>query len=99
MSGIAGIFFRNGAPADIGVVRRMADAIRFRGPDRSGEWHRGPVALAHNLFITTPEAAAEHQPLTDETGGLALVFDGRLDNRDELRIQLQRARLPLQDDT
>ncbi len=90
---------RDGAPVDPGAVQRMADSIRFRGPDRAGEWHNATVALAHRLFITTPEAAAERQPLNDERGALSLVFDGRLDNRDELRGHLRRAGMHVREDT
>jgi asparagine synthase (glutamine-hydrolysing) len=47
---------------------------------------RGFAALAHLHFWTTPEEVGERQPL--EEGGLAVAFDGRLDNRDELVAEL-----------
>jgi asparagine synthase (glutamine-hydrolysing) len=47
------------------------------------------------MLRTTPEAELEHLPLTSEDGRFCLVWDGRLDNREELRRMLlsQGARL------
>ena len=57
MSAIAGFFRRDGAPADIGDAARMAESLQAWGPDASGTWSEGPVALAQRTLITTPEAA------------------------------------------
>lgn len=94
MSGIVGIFNRDGRPVgDDRVVRRMLDAIAFRGPDASHVWMDGPVALGHCLLRTTPESVDEWQPhhLCDE--GLSMVFDGRIDNREELVERFDRERV------
>lgn len=94
MSGFVGIFNRDGRPVGGDrVVRRMLDAIAFRGPDASHVWMDGPVALGHCLLRTTPESVDEWQPhhLRDE--GLSIVFDGRIDNREELLERFDRERV------
>src|SRR5205823_5301862 len=47
------------------------------------------AGLACHLARITPESAGEIQPVADATGAM-LAFDGRLDNRDELLIALER---------
>ena len=99
MAGIAGIFCADGRPADTSVLRRMADAVAFRWPDGIGYWNAGPVALAHMQFWTTPESLAERQPLLSPGGEACLVWNGRLDNREELTEALAAAGARAVDDT
>lgn len=92
MSGITGIYHTNGRPADPTLLQRMTEAIAHRGPDGEGHWMSGPVGLGHRLLHTTAESLNEKQPATDESGACWLVWDGRLDNRDELIAALNMAR-------
>jgi len=88
MSGIAVLYQTDGAPADSSVVERMLAVIPYRAVDGSGIWARGPVAIGHGKLNATPEASAESSPFVDETAGLVLSMDGRVDNRDELIAEL-----------
>jgi asparagine synthase (glutamine-hydrolysing) len=88
MSGIAVIYHPEGRPADRELFERMMAAIAHRGADGSGQWIGGHVALGFQKFCTTPESVNENQPVTDPDGRLHLVFDGRVDNRDELTAAL-----------
>ncbi|MBK9595501.1 MAG: hypothetical protein IPO57_09150 [Rhodocyclales bacterium] len=99
MSGIAGLLRLDGGPVDAAALRRMAGALAGRGPDAQGAWAEGGAGLAHCAFWTTPEARRESQPHRDAGAALALVFDGRLDNREELIRQLASAGCPPRDDT
>ncbi|HTW88255.1 MAG TPA: asparagine synthase-related protein, partial [Candidatus Binataceae bacterium] len=99
MSGIAAIFNRDGAPADRAEIERILSALAHRGPDGRGIWCEGPVALGHAALHTTPESSQEHQPLYDETGGLCLILDGRVDNRAELAAALRENHSGPHDDT
>lgn len=99
MSGIAGFFNLDGRPADPALLRRMTDRMAHRGPDGVGHWTDGPVALGHRMLHTTPEALQEKQPLTNELGDLCLTLDGRVDNRDELRRELEARGFRLRTDT
>jgi asparagine synthase (glutamine-hydrolysing) len=94
VSGIVGLFNLDGRPADGRLVGRMLRAIGDRGPDASRVWSSGAVGLGHCLLATTPESVGEVQPHV-AADGLSIVFDGRLDNRDELAEEFARARLPL----
>jgi asparagine synthase (glutamine-hydrolysing) len=57
------------------------------------------VALGHARLCTSEESLREHQPLCDEGAQLALVFDGRVDNRAELKDALVEGGVPPHDDT
>jgi asparagine synthase (glutamine-hydrolysing) len=91
MSGIVGIYNLDGRPVEKVDIQRMLDSIAHRGPDGSGVWIKGPVALGCQLLRVTPESVRETQPLTF-TSGTTVVFDGRLDNREELLASIENAR-------
>lgn len=90
MSGIAGIWNRERQPVPhpqlAGLIKRLA----HRGPDSEEIWVQGPVGFACRLNRIAPEAGTETQPVVHRSG-LVLVFDGRLDNRDELLTRLHRS--------
>ena len=88
MSGIAGLFGFNGSSFSPDLISNMTAAMADRGPDGIHHWVSGSVALGHCMLRTTPEAATEHQPLVSHDGHMVLVFDGRIDNRIELRQSL-----------
>ena len=84
MSGVVGIFARDGRPIESLDLQRMLAAIAHRGPDGSGVWLRGSTGLGHRMLWTTPESLRERLPFADETGGLVITADARIDNREEL---------------
>jgi asparagine synthase (glutamine-hydrolysing) len=86
MSGIAGIYHLDGRPAQAEDVRAMVRLIAHRGPDGSGTWTDGPVALGHCLLRTTPDAIS--QPWVHPSEEFAITAEVRLDNREELGDQL-----------
>jgi asparagine synthetase B (glutamine-hydrolysing) len=83
MSGILAIFHRDGRPVDAGVLQHMAETMAEAGPDGLEIWADGEIGLAVASFHTVPEQIGEPAPLVD--GDLAIAFDGRIDNREELR--------------
>jgi len=88
MSAIAGILNFGGAPLEAGLIESVTAAMAPRGPDGQHHWISGPVALGHGMLRATPESLEEHLPLMSRDKKLTLVWDGRLDNRDELRGHL-----------
>lgn len=84
MAGIVGIYCADGRPADVAELKRMAEGVEYRGPDGIRYWNSGSVAFAHLQFCTTPESIDERQPLLSSSGDICLVWNGRLDNREEL---------------
>lgn len=94
MSGIAAIYQRNGGPVRPTMLEKMVRAMAHRGPDGMTHWVNGAVGLGHCLMHTTPESLREAQPVCDTGGGHRLVWDGRLDNRQELLLALKSEGIP-----
>ena len=92
MSGIAGVWNLDGRPLDPALLLTIGSRQAHRGPDAAGHWTQGPIGLACQILRVTPQSAAEVLPLVDASGVVA-VFDGRLDNREELRTALRAPRL------
>ena len=91
MSGIAGIFNRDGRQPDRSLLDRMTERLADRGPDGIRIELHGPAGLVHCMLHTTPESAAERQPLWDRARRISLTLDGRIDNRSELIATLALA--------
>lgn len=84
MSGIVAIHDRSGAPLEPEALDRAMGRLAHRGPDGSDTVRLGHVALGHRHFWTLPEEVGERQPLALPDTPFTIVFDGRLDNREEL---------------
>jgi asparagine synthase (glutamine-hydrolysing) len=95
MGGLAGIYQLDDRPADTALLARLVQRVAHRGPDGSGQWTRGGIAIGHRALNTTPESVFESQPFFCERRGLVLVLDGRIDNREELYAALGREERPL----
>ncbi|KXK61652.1 asparagine synthetase B [Micromonospora rosaria] len=89
MCGLAGEFRRDGSRAEVATVERMAATMSDRGPDDSGVWSQGPVALGHRRLKIIDLSAASGQPIVDSAAGLTGVFNGCIYNYRELREELQ----------
>ncbi len=90
MSGIVGIWNLDGKPVEREVLARMSATMAHRGPDGEEMWIKGPVGLGCQLLRVTPESEKETQPLVGASGAV-VVFDGRLDNREELLASLKNS--------
>lgn len=84
MSAIAGVWYRDGRPGAGADCERVQRALSDYGPDRAGLWDGGEIALGSRLLRLLPEDRFDRQPLIGRGGGLVLVADVRIDNRDEL---------------
>ena len=89
MCGLAGIFHPSGAGSvDAALLRRMTTALRHRGPDGEG-FHLEPgIGLGHRRLAIIDPAGGE-QPMFNEDGSIAIVFNGEIYNFAELRPELQ----------
>jgi asparagine synthase (glutamine-hydrolysing) len=90
MCGIAGEYRWDGQLADVTAVARMAETLRRRGPDDSGVWASGRVALGHRRLKIIDLSDAGAQPMIDSELGSSLVFNGCIYNHQELRAELER---------
>ena len=88
MCGIVGIARRAGeAPVTAADVRPLCDSIRHRGPDAEGIFARGPVGIGMRR-LSIIDLAGGDQPIFNEDGTIAIVFNGEIYNYQELRQEL-----------
>lgn len=99
MSAIAGIVHFDGAPIEPGLIEKLTEAMKGRGPDGQNHWAQGSVALGHGMLRTTPESIEESAPLESQDRNLVLVWDGRLDNRAEIHSGLKSRGAQLRDES
>jgi asparagine synthase (glutamine-hydrolysing) len=89
VSGLVAIFNIDGAPVDAGLLRTMLDVPPCGA--ESQVWTDGPIALASAPFYRRGNAsAAESDRSLLVRGPLAVLFTGRLDDREALRSSLAR---------
>lgn len=84
MSAFAVLYDCSGSPLEPGLLERVMGRLSHRGPDGQDAFVSGPLAMGHWHFWTTPEEVGERQPLQVDGLPFRLVFDGRLDNREDL---------------
>ena len=91
MCGISAEVRFDGGAADVGAVAAMCDQLAPRGPDGSGVWQSGPVALGHRRLKIIDLTDAGAQPMVDIELGLTCAFNGIIYNYRELREELRAA--------
>lgn len=87
MSGLAGVFSFE-APVTRAELEQICAHAAYRGPDGTAVWTAGPVGLGYLSRRTLPDHDHVAQPLVVGDGALAIVFDGRIDNREDLGRRL-----------
>lgn len=87
MCGIAGIVGPTG-PADEAVVHRMCAALEHRGPDERG-LHAEPGVVLGMQRLSIIDLAGGDQPIFNEDGDVAVVFNGEIYNHELLRRELE----------
>ena len=75
-------------PAPVDVLDRMLQAIYHRGPDEEGRLSDGRLALGMRR-LSIIDLVAGTQPVFNESGRYAVVFNGEIYNYRELREELQ----------
>jgi len=97
MSGIAAIYYFDGRRANREDIERVGKSLRMYGPERQTARLDGSIALAYAHLTDTPESRGSSQPLRGADGRHQMVFDGRLDNREDLArdLNLDKSALPL----
>ncbi|MBI3669962.1 MAG: asparagine synthase (glutamine-hydrolyzing) [Acidobacteria bacterium] len=98
MCGICGVVGAQRAADAEAVIRRMMAALRHRGPDDEGLLVVPPgtppgtrsVALGMRR-LSIIDLAGGHQPVFNEAGNVAVVFNGEIYNFQELRQKLEAA--------
>jgi asparagine synthase (glutamine-hydrolysing) len=83
-----------GTPPCTEYIERVVRTLLPYGPDGHESYSKGGLTIVYCAFHTTKESRGETQPHRSRAGAV-ITWDGRLDNRAELRQQL---RLTLQSD-
>ena len=89
MCGFAGEL-RAGGLANVEAVAKMGTTMEDRGPDGSGVWASGPIALTLRRLTIIDLSERGSQPMVDPMLGLAIVFNGCIYNYPELREELAK---------
>jgi len=89
MCGLAGEMRFDGQRADVVSLECSCGALAARGPDGSGLWASGPIALGHRRLSIIDLSEAGAQPMVDSELGLTVVFNGCIYNYQELRAHLR----------
>jgi len=87
MCGICGIY---GEVSDASrVVRNMNSVMLHRGPDDEGYYIEGEIALGMRRLAIIDLSPSGHQPMTNETGEIVVIFNGEIYNFLELKAVLE----------
>ena len=84
MSGLAGILQLDGAAAASIDAAPILARLSHRSSHGTFVLATGDVVLAYSSSVAEARSTSQHQPLRSRDGNLVVVFDGRLDNRDEV---------------
>jgi asparagine synthase (glutamine-hydrolysing) len=94
MCGICGIVGMGNAEESARAVRRMTTAIVHRGPDEDG-FLISPPAAPFSAFgmrrLSIIDLPGGHQPVFNENGDVAVVYNGEIYNFLEVRAELESA--------
>jgi asparagine synthase (glutamine-hydrolysing) len=87
--GIAGKVAR-GAPVDHGLIKRMCDVVRHRGPDSQGTFVEDGVGIGVQRLAVIDLDTGD-QPVYNEDGTVVVALNGEIYNYRELRDRLSRS--------
>lgn len=88
MCGICGILNLDGRPisdSDRQLISRMTLALAHRGPDDSGIFVDGPVALGNRRLAVIDLSARGRQPMSTADGAATISYNGEVYNFAELK--------------
>jgi asparagine synthase (glutamine-hydrolysing) len=89
MCGICGIYYQDQRRrVESSSLAEMNAQIVHRGPDDDGFFYDGNVGLAMRR-LSIIDVKTGHQPLTNETSDIWIVFNGEIYNHLELRAQME----------
>ncbi len=98
MSGISGIVCSKD-PTLLQSLRNVAAELSSRGPDSTDFFFDQVAALAQNTLRVTVGAMKDCGPRSCPDNRYIIVWDGRIDNRNELAKRLSTGNTPLRDET
>ncbi len=88
MCGFCGEIRFDDRPIDLGALAAVNAVMEPRGPDSSGLFQQGRVALGHRRLSIIDLSTHANQPMVDSDLGLTAAFNGCIYNYKELRAEL-----------
>src|SRR5580692_2853087 len=88
MCGICGVIGIEQSEAGEAIARRMMEALWHRGPDEDGILVASSAALGMRR-LSIIDLPGGHQPVFNETGNVAVLFNGEIYNFRQLRKTLE----------
>jgi len=88
MCGLTGYYSFAGRPLEAGRIQAMVRTLRHRGPDDEGVYELDAISLGHTRLAIIDLSVAGHQPMTNETKDIWLVFNGEIYNYETIRRDL-----------
>lgn len=76
-------------PVTKDAANQALDMLAHRGPDDRGVVHVPGAWLGHRRLSIIDTSSGGHQPMVDESTGVALTFNGEIYNYIELRSELE----------
>ena len=90
MCGICGIYYTDqNRSVDPNLLRDMTQTLYHRGPDDEGYYCNNNIGLGHRR-LSIIDLDSGRQPIYNETGSIAIVFNGEIYNYKELKAELIR---------
>jgi len=89
MCGFCGEIRFDDRPIDLGALGAVNATMEPRGPDGSGLFQQGRVALGHRRLSIIDLSTHAGQPMVDNELGLTIAFNGCIYNYKELRAELK----------
>ena len=90
MCGLAGRFHAAALAPDPGWAGRADELLRHRGPDGAGRYTDQYCELVHRRLALIDLSPRGAQPMTNEDGGIQVVYNGEIYNYADLRAALAR---------
>src|ERR1700726_3973812 len=88
MCGICGVIGMESTERAEAITRRMMEALRHRGPDEDGLFVAPSVALGMRR-LSIIDLSGGRQPVFNEAGNVAIVYNGEIYNYQQLRGTLE----------
>lgn len=88
MCGIAGIFRKDGQPADCSILQKICEHMVHRGPDGDGYFTSGSFGMGMRR-LTIIDIMGGRQPISNEDGRYQVILNEEIYNYLELRAELE----------
>lgn len=76
---------------DVGLLQKMGEALRHRGPDQDGDFVSDGCSMSHKRLSIIDLSEAGRQPMQSKDGRFTVAYNGEIYNYKELRARYEQA--------